>query len=105
MPQRDTCPTAKLAKPTGSTDLLEMMTPLPLTWPDGSGGVYSLGWPVTTTNGSDIRNGGMHEQLAARIRIVAGSAPELYSAHAPGTCCSPDRVAACDQLWSFLLQG
>lgn len=56
MPQRDTCPTAKLAKSTGSTDLLEMMTPLPLTWPDGSGGVYSLGWPVTTTNGSDIRN-------------------------------------------------
>lgn len=46
MPHRDICPSAKLSKPTGSTDLLEMMIPLPLIWPDGSegsGGVYTLG--------------------------------------------------------------
>lgn len=80
MPHRNICPSARLAKPTGSTDLVETMIPLPLTWPDGSegsGGVYRLGWPVIT-NGSGIRNQGTHEQLAARIRTIAGSAPELH---------------------------
>lgn len=77
MPHRDTCPTARLAKPTRSTDLLEMMIPLPLTWPEGSGGVHRLGWPVIT-NGSDNRNQGMHEQIAARIRTIAGLAAELH---------------------------
>lgn len=80
MPHRDICPSARLAKSTGSTGLLEMMIPLPLIWPDGSegsGGVYTLSWPVIT-NGSDIRNQGMHEQLAASIRTIAGSAPELH---------------------------